>query len=409
MISLTPMTKRLLAIFAIILIGYVSAQKFAPATMGKLGVSDFEVFHLAGQLIWSGEINQAFDKQFFSELQKSIPGSLVTAERSSTMLWSYPPVYNFVVAPLGLLPAWLSYAIFMLASLGFFLLVLRRLAGPAFDTLIIAMAPLILLVIKNGQNSFLTAALVGLTCLYLLRNQTRAGLPLGLMVIKPHLALGVGLGTLLLGRWQVAVLSIATAIAAIILSALVFGTDSWHAFLGGLGTTGDALQSGQFPMHRQSSVYIFGLYWGFGHSVALVLHGLVAALFLGLLVLLSTRTLPFQALLGFTICISPLISPYTYDYDLMMVAMGLALLMPTLLANLSATEQKVLVAAAWLIGLYGMAMGLIYDPVAHATGEKTFSFPALIAPIYVTTVALIFTALIRAIRNEKAMSNAAHA
>ena len=379
----------------LVLIAYVGLQKAYPSVLNKQGVSDFEVFHLAGKLIWSGEINQAFDKSFFSELQADIPGSLVTASRSSTMLWSYPPVYNFVVAPMGLVPVWLGYTLFMLLSLGLFTWTLKELSDEYFDTALVLALPTIFLVIKNGQNSFLTAALIGLTCLYLIRGKLTASIPLGLMIIKPHLALGLGLITLSFGYWRTAILSISVALATIALSATVFGTESWTAFLDGLGTTGDALQSGQFPLHRQSSAYIFGLYWGLGNDLSLLIHALIAASVLGLLVHLRRKNVPFEILLGYGVYFSALVSPYTYDYDLLMMSMGAALMLPAIERSAHQWEKWFLFACAWIIGGYGLLMGLIYNPLKHATENVIYDFPALIAVFYVLAGVILYRVLIR--------------
>ncbi len=55
--------------------------------------------------------------------------------------------------------------------------------------------------VSCGQNGFLTGTLIGLSCLGLVHGRASAGLPHGLMVIKPHLAVGVAVCALALRRW----------------------------------------------------------------------------------------------------------------------------------------------------------------------------------------------------------------
>ncbi|NUH65528.1 DUF2029 domain-containing protein [Sulfitobacter sp. S0837] len=103
--------------------------------------------------------------------------------------------------------------------------------------------PLILLIIRSGQNSFLTGGLIGLTCMLVLRNSRWSGVPLGLMAIKPHLALGVGFWALLDRRWVMAAQSFAVIGLFGGLATLMFGTEVWAAAFGGIAETAQALSS----------------------------------------------------------------------------------------------------------------------------------------------------------------------
>ncbi|MCF7778982.1 DUF2029 domain-containing protein, partial [Sulfitobacter sp. M220] len=103
----------------------------------------------------------------------------------------------------------------------------------AFHTILVLFLPLTMLIIRSGQNSFLTGGLIGLTCLLALRQSRWSGVPLGLMAIKPHLALGVGIWSLLDRRWGMAVQSFAVISIFAALATLVFGTGIWAAAFGG--------------------------------------------------------------------------------------------------------------------------------------------------------------------------------
>ena len=91
------------------------------------------------------------------------------------LLWSYPPQFIFVAAGLALLPAGLSYLIFVSLSFVAYLLVLRHIASPYSSATLFAIAPALFAVIICGQNGFLTGSLAGLFFLAFLKNRSTAG------------------------------------------------------------------------------------------------------------------------------------------------------------------------------------------------------------------------------------------
>lgn len=356
MIHLKSSTLALVAAIVAVLIGYVALKFAFPITFDKDHLLDFDIFHLVSTMIAEGNLRAAYVVDTFLPRQAELPGFT-----GWTMFWSYPPFFNLVVAPLSLLPIAPSYTLFMVLTLGFYVWVIRALAGPAFHTILVLFLPLTMLIIRSGQNSFLTGGLIGLTCLLALRQSRWSGVPLGLMAIKPHLALGVGIWSLLDRRWGMAVQSFAVISIFAALATLVFGTGIWAAAFGGITETADALHDGRFPLFRMTSLYAFGLSFGFGHTLALALHvtGVVAAV--GALVLLSCVKLPSRALMGAGVFVSALISPYNYDYDLAMLAAAACLLFDTVNRHASKAEQYTIAAVILLIGTYGFSLTAVVD------------------------------------------------
>src|SRR5581483_2461589 len=120
---------------------------------------DFEGFYLAGQLVWRGTIEQAYHFLTLHELQKTLYDTV------SFQPWTYPPQFDLVVAPLALLPLGWAYGVFTAGTLAAYLVTLRRLAAENFVSVLILLAPVIVITIRGGQNGFLTGTLIGLTCL----------------------------------------------------------------------------------------------------------------------------------------------------------------------------------------------------------------------------------------------------
>ena len=356
MIQLKPSTLALLAAIVGTLTGYIALELAFPVTIGKERLLDFDVFHLVSTMIAEGNLIDAYAIETFLPRQAEVPGF-----NDGEMLWSYPPFFSLVVAPLSLLPTVPSYLVFMTATLVFYVRVVRTLAGPAFHTVLVLFLPLAMLIIIAGQNSFLTGGLIGLTCVLAQRRSRWSGVPLGLMAIKPHLALGLGLWSLLDRRWGMAVQSFAVIGLFGALATLAFGTGVWTATLDSMAATAKALHQGRFPLFRMTSLYAFGLSVGWGDTVALSLHvaGVVAAV--AGLVLLVRAQLPPRVVMGAGVFVSALISPYNYDYDLAMLAAAACLLTETVAQHASRAERGTIAVAILIVSSYWFVMTTGFD------------------------------------------------
>ena len=92
--------------------------------------------------------------------------------------------------PLAWLPYLVSFLVFAGATLCVWLIVGTRVAGGgATATLCLLAVPSLWWVLGLGQNSFLSASLVGGGLLALPRHKVLAGLAFGLLCYKPHLGL----------------------------------------------------------------------------------------------------------------------------------------------------------------------------------------------------------------------------
>ena len=352
MIRLKPATVLMICALLAAMIGYMALELVAPVALGKDKISDYDVFYLVSTMIREGNLYAAYDPQVFLARQPSMPGY-----DGTLLIWSYPPPFDLVVAPLSLVPDWLGYILFMGGTLTAYLLVLRKIAGENWHAVLVAFLPLIALILRAGQNSFLIGTLFGLSALLALRKSRWAGVPLGLMAIKPHLAPGVGLWALLDRRWSVVAISLCTVAAVCGLATLAFGTGVWPAALDGIRGTGQALHDGGFILYRMSSVYALAASLGAGPKLALALHGAVAlsALVALLSMALTARTgVSGRVFMAAGIFLSCLISPYNYDYDLAMLGIAAAMLSEGIAARATRAEKVFLMVGFWIIGGYGL-------------------------------------------------------
>ena len=313
---------------------------------------DFEGFYLAAQLVWRGAIDQAYHFVTLFPLQKALSSS------ETFQPWTYPPQFDLLVAPLALLPMGVAYGAFMISTLAAYLATLKRIAAENFVSVLILLAPVIVVTIGCGQNGFLTGTLIGLTCLGLQTRTSLAGIPLGLMIIKPHLAVAFAVFTLVNRRWGAALVAAATVAATSGLATVVLGPAVWTAFLGGVKEARVFLDHGFYPYFRMVSVYAFVQSLGFSGLVASTAQVFVAIVGLGAVVLASYQFAPRQAL-GVTAIATLLISPYEYDYDLMTLGIGLGFLLPDLASHGTNGERLALYASTLLIGIFSIAETII--------------------------------------------------
>jgi hypothetical protein len=309
--------------------------------------ADFDAFYLAGRLVWRGEIEQAYDFAKLTRAQEAFFGA------PRFLPWTYPPQFNLVVAPFALLPFGLAYGAFTGLTLLGYLLTLRRIAGDGFGFALAATFPASCVTILCGQNGFLTGALVGLIC-YALQNRRQAGLPLGFMIIKPHLAAAWFVFTVAARYWATVLVAVTTIALTSLLATVFLGTKVWPAFLGGIEEARGFLETDMYPVFRMISLYAALRSLGIPAATAFAMQAAAAVLVIGLIWTVAVRGVPLHRALGLTALSSLLMSPYAYDYDLPLLGIGLALLLPDFLSLASRSEQAALFALSFATGIAGL-------------------------------------------------------
>jgi hypothetical protein len=316
-------------------------------------LSDFDAFYVVAQQIWRGQLDLVYRFETLIKIQaEAYHGA------TSFMPWTYPPQFDLLVAPFALLPAGIAYLLFVTATLTVYLLTLRAIAGRHFAHILVVMFPALAITVGCGQNGFLTGALLGIVCLNVERRQLLAGLALGAMVIKPHLAIAAGVYMLATRRWA----ALATATMVVLISSLagtmVFGWQIWGAWLGAIRESAIFLEHGFYPLFRMISSYAAlgragvpptWAFWMQATVASLALFAVVFAVWLS-----AARKMSPAFPLGITAMVSVMISPYAYDYDLPMVGIGLALLLPDLVQVANVRERDGIYGMILLAGAYGM-------------------------------------------------------
>lgn len=281
---------------------------------------DFITYYAAAELAVQGRVTDAYDLEKMHAAEKAV------WPKSEKYAWFYPPTFHALVKPLAALDYNPAFALFMSATFLFYLLAVRRLAQPWGVLLPAAAFPAVLVNLIYGQNAFLTAGLVLLAFAHLYRRPVLAGMLIGMLVIKPQMAVLLP-ALLLCGRHWLAFLSAAiTATLLCLLSTWSVGLDAWPAFFHSLNDAREFLQVGKLRWSQMISVFADVKQLGGSTALAYGLHVTWAALLaaLSLYTWLRTRDLALRAT---TFVLATLhFSPYMYDYELVWMALPLTLL-----------------------------------------------------------------------------------
>jgi alpha-1,2-mannosyltransferase len=155
-----------------------------------------------------------------------------------------------------------------------------------------------------------------------------AGLVLGLLSYKPHLAVLVPVALIAGRNWQALAGAVISAGLLALASVLVLGGAVWLAFLRTIPAAGKMLYQGiegsMPPWNQMASVFSAAHLAGLKPGAAFTLQGLVMAGSLGLVLWVWFRgpSLPIRA--SIVILAALLFPPYSYAYDLTILALPLA-------------------------------------------------------------------------------------
>jgi hypothetical protein len=348
-----------------ILVMLAAALLFKVAWFSQLGLGhgrelvDFAAFYITSKLVWLGDLDQAYQFAKLAIIEKEASG------HDGFMPWTYPPQFNLLLAPFALIPFGMAYLLFMASTLTVYLTVLRRLAGNQFVLVLIVFFPTIGVTLACGQSSFLTAALIGLVCLFFEERPILAGVALGLMIIKPHFAIAFAVYAVLRRSWIVVATAGAVVLISTAICTVLFGTQIWTVLLQSVHDSSVFLREAYYPLYRMISAYAALRTAGFSAWGAFLGQGVVAVLALGIVLVAVYRKMPVRESLGLTAIVSVCISPYAYDYDFLIFSIGLALLLPALQANAREWERATIYAAPIPIGAFG------YMHTVHNTPPRT--------------------------------------
>jgi hypothetical protein len=334
---------------------------------GKPFGYDFMAYWSAARLVLAGRPEAAFVESLISAVQHeavpSLPGIVFP--------WHYPPIFLLAVVPLGLLPYPAALAAFVLSTAVLWAGLVRRILPDRRAWIVAVAAPAGLINLLDGQNAFLTAALAGFALLWLDRRPVAAGVLIGLLALKPQLAVLFPLALLAEGRWRTIAAAAATVLALVAASLAAFGWASWAAFLHHLPITQAMENAGAVPWGTMPTPYVFALALGAPVPAASGVQAAVA-LFAAVCVwrVWRNRAAAFEAKAATLVAGSLLVSPYLFYYDLLWAALAVGWLATLGIRSGFYRGEREIFLFAWLAPA-------LMQPVFAATSLQ-LGFPAVL-------------------------------
>lgn len=296
-----------------------------------LGIpTDFVNVWAAGKLALQGHPALAWDW----DVQRRIELDLLRQDFPGYFAWHYPPPFLFVAALLAQFPYGVAFVGWAVVSFIPYVAAVRAIVGRAFGFILAIGFPVVFSNVLVGQNGFLTAALVGGTLYLLPVRPVLAGVCLGLLTYKPQYGFLFPIVLIAAQRWTTFVSAAVTAIVLAVVSCLVFGIESWQAFVQWLPHFSQAfLVEGKATWWKLQSLYSLVRYCGGSETLGWTFQWVLTAAVAVVLVLLWRSPVRYSLKASALAVGTLLTTPYLFMYDIMVLAIAVAFLVRMGLRN----------------------------------------------------------------------------
>jgi hypothetical protein len=346
---------------------------------GKPIGTDFSSFYAAGGLALEGHAADAYDMALHHAREQQIFGPA-----TPYYAWLYPPIFFLIAAPLAALPYPAALALWQFGTFALYLAMLKAMLRPirgrppVRQTWLLAAAafPAVLINFGHGQNGFLSAALLGGALIVLPRRPVLAGLLFAALAYKPQFGIAIPFALLASGRWRTIAAACIGLAALVTITAFLFGGETWDAFLASAGVSRKLLlESGAVGFEKLQSAFAMVRLWGGGTTLAYAVQALVSGAVIASLVWAWRSSCDEATKAALLVSGSLLASPHILDYDLIVLAIAIAVLAARGLREGFRPFEISLLAALWIVpllarntaGALALPLGFITIATFHAT------------------------------------------
>lgn len=273
---------------------------------------DFLSYWAASKLVLSGHVPSVYNLTAHNDVE------LLVAPIGGLLPFAYPPPFLLVVTPVALAPFWLAFFLWLAVTAAIYALVVGRTGRLSY-----AMAhPSVLANFLVGQNGFLTTSILAGGLRLLPENAFAGGAVMGLLVIKPQLALVLPFAMIAGREWKAIAGGALSAAAGLLIGYLAFGWVAYKGFLRMLPVFTDGMEKSLWPWEELASVFAALRFLHVPQAPALVVQGIIALIAIALVCrawwLGTDERGPVLA------AATLLVPPYLFTYD------ALLLVIPTL-------------------------------------------------------------------------------
>ena len=277
---------------------------------------DFLSFWAAGRMVAEGAGPQIYDIEAHRAVER-------TVSAVGTLPFPYPPPFALLLVPFGMLPFGFGFTAWVALTGAFYVFAAR----PWMRDRLALAQPSVLVNGFIGQNAFLTSGFF-LAGLHLLKSRPLiAGAVLGLLVIKPQLAVMLPVAMIAGRHWQAIAGGALSALALLLVGLAALGLESYAAFFAMLSTYTDFVANSRWPWHELASVYALLRYFGLAASIAMAIHVAVAAIAAAMVWQSWRQDRPGKEVV--LAAATLLATPYLLTYDVVLLGLPVAWLLAT--------------------------------------------------------------------------------
>jgi len=373
----TRLTRQNLLFFAVVFPAFTLALECYvvwsnPANSGRMPIGhDFLAFWSSARLFLTDGLAAVYDLGAQADLQKRYhtgPGLLV---------WYYPPTWLLANLPLGNLPYGVAVAVFTAVSFAALLLYWRlvRPMDGTFGVAAVIGAPVIIVNLIQGQNGIVTASMLALALTLHWRGYLwPAALVLGLLVIKPHLALLVPVALLAARDHRLFLRTAGVAVGYCLLTGMIVGFDSWSAFVMHLSDAKSIALTEIDLLAQNPSAYAMLTLALVPEPLAIAAQAISALLGIAFIWRLWAGNAEPDLKLAGLMAASLLISPYVFRYDMTFTLAATLLLLRIARRDGYLGGEKLTLAVLWI-------MPAVF-PVIAGAARIQLGFPVLLLALW---------------------------
>ncbi len=321
---------------------------FAPvqdlaADRTALAARDFTALWMAGQAAAEHSLAVLSDPAAFTGYLRTAFGTGLPHQ-----IWPYPPSILLLARPLAALPLGLSFVAYSVASVAALWLAISLGGLSTLARVAIVLSPAVAANALAGQNGALVGAVLCAGLLLIDRRPIVSGLLLGFVSIKPQFALLLPVCLVAGGRWQAALYGCISTFTLACSAAYIFGVAPWVDFLLENHKTVSAYIGA--PWHSDPAQLIFSSPFMASRSLG---AGLAAAFTIQTFATCGCAwwawriwrdpRIETSARMAATLPLVLLASPWVHTYDMPVLAVSVALLLPG-----SGVGRRASLGVAWL-------------------------------------------------------------
>jgi hypothetical protein len=305
---------------AIMMVMWPTAGTLTNASGFQAG-HDFVAFYAAGRFVAHGVARAAYDADRMRATIQAILGT-----PAAGIPWSYPPGMFLLVGPLGWLPP-LAALVAWYALLGASAVAAVWVVTGSWRLAVLApVAPPTIVDLVSGQTGTVVAALFATIVAFWGRNPRLAGVALGCLACKPHLAIAPAALALCLGAWRVLAAAAATVALLTAASLTMFGAEAWPAWLAAIARQADHVVAHRIPLERMLSTFALAYRLTDAARLASALHALAALGALAAMLHLWRRTTDLATRALALALAALVVPPYAFHYDAAVLLVPIAAL-----------------------------------------------------------------------------------